>query len=244
MAFLTSWWVYLIMGIIFLYVLTQSFVALLKARKRALSLGFTKDQIHRTITSSMIFSLAPSIAILIGLVALSKVFGSMIAGMRLATLGAVTYELPAAINVINGVFGLNIGDPLTAEVVITALWVMTLGCLPPLIIIPFFYKRLSGFMAKKREQDQSWNQVLMDALFLGMISAFVGYILAEKTPENADPYFSWLGVIVFASSAVIIMVLGYVMKKYKWDWLKNYALPVSMITAMALAILFSGLGVR
>lgn len=141
MTFLTSWWVYLIMGIIFLYVLTQSFVALLKARKRALSLGFTKDQIHRTITSSMIFSLAPSIAILIGLVALSKVFGSMIAGMRLATLGAVTYELPAAINVINGVFGLNIGDPLTAEVVITALWVMTLGCLPPLIIIPFFYKR-------------------------------------------------------------------------------------------------------
>ncbi len=41
--------------------------------------------------------------------------------MRLGTLGAVTYELPAAINVINGVYGMNIGDVLTPEMVITAL---------------------------------------------------------------------------------------------------------------------------
>jgi hypothetical protein len=40
------------------------------------------------------------------------------------------------------------------------------------------------------------------------------------------------------------MMLGYVMKKYKWEWLKNYALPVSMIVAMALAIVYAGLGVR
>jgi len=121
MAFLTSWWVYLTMGIIFLYVLIQSIVALIKARKRAFALGFTKEQVNQTITSSMVFSLAPSLAILIGLVALSKVFGSMIAGMRLATLGAVTYELPAAINVISGVFGRQIGDVLTPEMVITAI---------------------------------------------------------------------------------------------------------------------------
>ncbi|NCU31966.1 MAG: DUF5058 family protein [Candidatus Moranbacteria bacterium] len=137
-AFLTSWWVYLTISIIFLYVMVQSIVTLFKARKRALELGFTKEQINQTITSSMVFSLAPSLAILIGLVALTKVFGSMVAGMRLATLGAVTYELPAAINVINGVFGREIGDTLTPDMVITAVWVMTLGCIPPLIIIPFF----------------------------------------------------------------------------------------------------------
>jgi len=244
LAFLTSWWVYLTMGIIFLYVLIQSIFALIKARKRAFALGFTKEQVNQTITSSMVFSLAPSLAILIGLVALSKVFGSMIAGMRLATLGAVTYELPAAINVISGVFGRQIGDVLTPEMVITAVWVMTLGCLPPLIIIPFFFKKMSSKMQDMRQKDQTWNQIMMDALFLGMISAFSGYILAPKTPEGEASYISILGIMVFATSAVIIMVLGYLMKKYKWDWLKNYALPVSMVIAMALAIVYAGWGVR
>lgn len=244
MAFLTSWWVYLTMGIIFLYALIQSIVALIKARKRAFALGFTKEQVNQTITSSMVFSLAPSLAILIGLVALSKVFGSMIAGMRLATLGAVTYELPAAINVISGVFGRQIGDVLTPEMVITAVWVMTLGCLPPLIIIPFFFKKMSSKMVDLREKDQKWNQILMDALFLGMISAFSGYILAPKEVEGETPYISVLGILVFATSAILIMVLGYLMKKYKWEWLKNYALPVSMVIAMALAIVYAGWGVR
>jgi len=244
MEFLTSWWVYLTMSIIFLYVLVQSVFALLKARKRAFELGFTKEQVNQTITSSMVFSLAPSVAILIGLVALTKVFGSMIAGMRLATLGAVTYELPAAINVINGVFGRQIGDVLTQEMVITAVWVMTLGCLPPLVIIPFFFKRMSKGMKQLREKDQTWNQILMDALFIGMISAFSGYILAPKTPEVGDAYISILGIIVFATSAILIMVLGFLMKKYKWEWLKNYALPVSMIVSMALAIIYAGMGLR
>lgn len=244
MAFLTSWWVYLIIGIIFFYVFLQSLVTLIKARKRAFELGFSKEQINQTITSSMVFSLAPSLAILIGLVALTKVFGSMIAGMRLATLGAVTYELPAAINVINGVFGKQIGDVLTPEMVITAVWVMTLGCLPPLILIPFFFKKISHGMKEMRTKDQTWNQIMMDALFIGMISAFVGYILAPKTPEGETPYISVLGILVLATSAILIILLGFLMKKYKWEWLKNYALPVSMVAAMALAILYAGWGVR
>lgn len=244
MDFLNSWWLYLIIGIVFAYVLLQSTVFLLKARKRAKSLGFTNQQINKTMTSSMVLSLAPSFAILIGLVALSKVFGPMIAGMRLGTLGAVTYELPAAINVISGVFNMEIGDVLTSEMVITALWVMTFGCIPPLLIIPLFFKKMRVGMENIKKKDSTWNAVMMDALFLGMISAFVGYVLAPKVIEGQDPYISVLAILVLVSSAVMIIVFGILMKKLKWDWLKNYALPLSMISAMALAILFAGLGVR
>ncbi|MFH0767015.1 MAG: DUF5058 family protein [Bacillota bacterium] len=244
MAFLNSWWLYVLIGIVFVYVLLQSTVFLLKARKKARALGFSNQQINKTITSSMIFSLAPSFAILIGLVFLSKAFGPLIAGMRLGTLGAVTYELPAAINVIKGVFGMEIGDVLTSEMVITALWVMTFGCIPPLLIIPLFFKKMSRGMENIKKKDSTWNAVMMDALFLGMISAFVGYVLAPKVIEGQDPYISVLAILVLVSSAALIMVFGILMKKFKWDWLKNYALPLSMISAMALAILFASLGVR
>lgn len=244
MDFLNSWWLYVIIGIVFAYVLLQSTVFLFKARKKAKELGFSNKQINKTITSSMIFSLAPSFAILIGLVALSKVFGPMIAGMRLGTLGAVTYELPAAINVITGVFGLEIGAVLTSEMVITALWVMTFGCIPPLLIIPLFFKKFKTGLENVKKRDSTWSAVMMDALFLGMISAFVGFVLAPKTPEGETPYISILAILVLVTSAVLIMVFGILMKKFKWDWLKNYALPLSMISAMALAILFASLGVR
>jgi len=246
MDFLDSWWLYLLIGIVFAYVLLQSTVFLFKAIKRAKVLGFTKQQINKTISSSMILSLAPSFAILLGLIVLSDFFGPMIAGMRLGTLGAVTYELPAASNVFDGVFQVGInGVVLTPEMVITALWVMTFGCIPPLLIIPLFFKKLSKGFETIKKKDSNWNAIMMDALFLGMISAFVGYVVAPKAYiEGEEPFISILAIIVLALSALLIIVFGLLMKKFKWNWLQNYALPLSMLSAMALAILFSSLGVR
>lgn len=246
MDFLNVWWVYLIVGIIFLYVLAQSTVFLLKARKRALELNFTKEQIRKTITSSMIFSIAPSMAILFGLVILTKVFGPMVAGLRLGTLGALTYELPAATNVIKGVFGLDIGSlAITPEMIVTALWVMTLGCIPPLLIVPLFLKKISSRFDQIKEKDETWKNIMMDALFLGMISAFVGYVVAPVTDElTGHTYISILAILVLVTSALFIIIFGILMKKFKQDWLKNYALPLSMIASMGLALVYALLGVR
>ncbi len=248
MGYVNAWWLYLIVGVVFAYVLLQSTVFLIKARQKALALDFTKEQINKTIIASAVFSIAPSLAILIGLITLARVFGPMLAGMRLATLGAVTYELPAAINVITA-FGQQIGDLLAIDVIITALWVMTLGCIPPLLIIPLFFKRMSMGLDKIKEKDSTWKNIMMDALFLGMISAFVGYVLARKPIRDVDgvvidTYFSWLSVLVLLTSAALIVVFGIIIKKYKQEWLRNYALPLSMVIAMSLAILFASMGVR
>ncbi|MBE0701511.1 MAG: DUF5058 family protein, partial [Acholeplasmataceae bacterium] len=117
-------------------------------------------------------------------------------------------------------------------------------CIPPLLIIPIFFKKMNRGMQKVKEKDQNWNNIMMDALFLGMISAFVGYVLAPKTPEGETPYISLLAILVLVSSAVFIILFGFLMKKFKWEWLKNYALPLSMVMAMMLAILFASIGVR
>lgn len=244
MNVLNTWWVYLIVIIVFMYVLLQSFVFLVKSFRKGQALGMKKEDLRRTITSSMVFSIAPSVAILIGLVTLSRIFGPMIAGMRLGTLGAVTYELPAAINVIQGVYQKSIGDVLPADAIVTALWVMTLGCIPPLLIIPLFYQKMDQKMGEVKKKDEKWSAIMMDALFLGMISAFIGYVIAPKSVDGGDPFISILSILVFLSSAILIIVFGILMKKMKWDWLKNYALPLSMVLAMALAIVYASMGVR
>lgn len=242
MAFLNAWWVYMVVGIIFSYVLLQSIVFLLKARKKAFELGYTKEQIRQTISSSAIFTIAPSVAILLGLVTLSKIFGPMLAGMRLGTLGALTYELPTATLVLKG-FGFEAGDILNPRVVTTALWVMTFGCIPPLLIIPLFFKKYSNKINEIKDKDNTWNQIMMDALFLGMISAFVGFVLAPRT-VNGETYISLLAILVFLTSAVLVVILGLLMKKFNWQWIKNYALPLSMLGAMGFAIIFAAMGVR
>lgn len=246
MDFLNVWWVYVIVSIIFLYVLAQSTVFLLQARKRALALNFTKEQIRKTIISSMIFSIAPSLAILFGLVILTKIFGPMVAGLRLGTLGALTYELPAATNVIKGVYNVDIGSSLiTPDMIVTALWVMTLGCIPPLLIVPLFLKKISKRFDQMKAKDSTWKNIMMDALFLGMISAFVGYVVAPITNETTgETYISLLAILVLLTSGVLIIIFGLIIKKYKQEWLKNYALPISMIASMALALVYALLGVR
>lgn len=245
MDFLYSWWLYLLIGLVFAYVLLQSTYFLIKARKQAIELGISKQDINKTITSTIVFSIAPSIAILIGLIALTKVFGPLLSAMRLSTLGAVTYELPAALSVIEGVFNMNIGDVLTPQIVITALWVMTLGCIPPKIIIPLFFRKMSDKMDQIKEKDQSWNKIMMDALFIGMIVAFVGYVIAPRVDSITNQsYISVLAILVLLSSAVILIVIGIIINKFKAEWLRNYALPVSMVGAMGLAILFAYWGIR
>ncbi len=244
MEIFQSWWVYLLIGIIFLYVLAQSTVALYKAIKQAKKLGFTNKQIKDTVASSSVFSIAPSVAILISLVILSTIFGPWVAGMRLGTLGAFTYELPAATNVANA-FGIQIGDGMSPEMVITALWVMTLGCLPPLLLVPFFYKKISHKFNEIKDKNSDFKDILMDALFLGMISAFVGFVVAPIDPEETgDPYISILAVVVLFTSAVLTVIFGLISNKKGFKWLKNYALPLSMVLAMAFAILYAGWGLK
>ena len=241
-AFLNVYWVYILVGIVFFYVLLQSVFFLVKSYKKAKTMQFSDADLRKTIVSSMVFSIAPSFAILIGLVILSSVFGSMIAGMRLATLGAFTYELPAATNVIKEVYNKEFSDFLSQDIVVTALWVMTLGCIPPLFIVPLFLKKMNLKMKDMKKADNKWNPIMMDALFIGMISAFVGYVVAPKTPEGLDPYISVVAILTFVSSGALITIFGIMLNKLKWDWLKNYALPLSMIIAMALAILYTEMG--
>jgi hypothetical protein len=46
----------------------------------------------------------------------------------------------------------------------------------------------------------------------------------------------WIPVLVLIISAALMGLCGILLKKFKWKWLNDYALPISMIGSMALAI--------
>lgn len=224
--------VYLVSGIVVLFVVAQSLFFLVKAARRARQLNIGGAVIRKTILSSGLFSLAPALGILIGVITLSQFLGLPLPWLRLSVLGAVTYELPAATIAANSM-GVGVTETITdARVFTTIAWVMTLGILSGLILVLFGLKKIQGGLLSLTGKDTRWGEILTDALFLGMISAFVGLLFADV--RKGLPGF--IPIAVALASAVLMAVCGLLIKVFKWTWLEQYALPLCMLGAMALSI--------
>ena len=224
--------IYLVSGIVVLFVIAQSVFFLVKAMKRAAQLGIAGATIRKTVFSSALFSVAPAVSILVGVITLSKFIGLPLPWLRLSVLGAVTYELPAA-TIAAGAMGASVTQTITqAQTFSVIIWVMTLGILSGLVIVIFGLKKIQSGVSALSGQDKRWGEILSDSLFLGMISAFVGFLFADI--RNGLP--GLIPIAVAFSSALLMVLCGTLIKVFKWTWLEQYAMPVCMLGAMALSL--------
>ena len=120
-AIVNSWWMYLLGIIVVLFVLGISVFFIIKAFKDAKELNMDTKMLKKVIFNSAIFTILPSIAILIGIVALSGQIGIPLPWIRLSVIGALQYEGTAVQSVLNGN---QLADPSTF---VTIALVMTLG---------------------------------------------------------------------------------------------------------------------
>lgn len=229
---LNSPFLFVIMGAVILFVVLQSVFFLVRAVRRAKEIGMDMGVVKKTMFSSGVFTVAPAVSILLGVITLSKSLGLPLPWMRLSVIGSLTYELTAAETAATAV-GASISAAVTnPQTYATIAWVMTLGILPGLIIIPLFMKKIQGGITKVKAKDQKWGEIFMSSLFLGMISAFLGVIFATVS-EGLQ---GWIPVFVMLCSAAIMGVVGLIVKKVKLRVLEEFALPISMLGAMALAV--------
>ena len=76
-------------------------------------------------------------------------------------------------------------------------------------------------------------------MFIGMISAFVGFVFCDVSGAFSGDFTGIIPVCVMAVSAVVMCIAGILVKKIKAPWISDYALPVSLIAGMASAIPFT-----
>lgn len=219
-------------GIVIIFIILQSVFFLIKAYKRALEIGIEKDIIRRVIKTSTIFTIAPALSIILGLISLSKFLGLPLPWLRLSVVGALTYELPAATTTANSL-GVSISESIKdPRVYSTIVWVMTLGIMSGIVFITFFLKRIQASLDKIKKRDKVWGEIFITSIFMGMISAFLGMIFADIRSGLVG----WIPVFVMAISSLIMLICGYFIEKKNVTWLEDYALPISMIGAMILSI--------
>lgn len=223
---------YVVTIVVISFVVAQSLFFLVRAWKRARALGMESKTLRKVVTSSALFTIAPAVAILMGVITLSHSLGYPFPWLRLSVIGALTYELPAAQSAAAAA-GASLDSLITDPKVYSAIaWVMTLGIIPGMILVPLFGKKIENGLDRIKQRDKKWGEIFLTGLFMGMISAFLGYIFSDIRAGLTG----WIPVFVMIISAVVMAVFGLLYKKTNARWLTDYALPLSMLCAMVLSI--------
>lgn len=232
-----STFLYGVAVVVIVFVLAQSAFFLVRSYKRGIELGINKEKLKKTIVSTSVFTIAPAISILIGIITLSKFLGIPLPWIRMSVIGALTYELPAATSTANAL-GISLAETITDPKVYSAIaWVMTLGIMPSIILPPILMKKIQGGMIKMKNKDSKWGDLFMTSMFLGMISAFLGMVFADVRGGITG----WIPVFVLLVSALVMAVCGLIIKKCNAKWLETYALAISMVAAMIFAVVITPL---
>ena len=254
---------FIMAGLLVAVVLGQSVYFLVKALRRSKALGMDQTKIRKTIITAAVFTIAPAVAIVISVMVLSKTLGIPLPWLRLSVVGSMSYETVAANNALSAM-GQTLGSGnLNAQQFVNVLTVMTISILLGIWLVPLIGKKLQTGMKSLANRDAKWANIFQNALFIGMIAAFLGFVfcdvarlwnegsrqVTEKVLENGVEvektvsYSATSGMVpvcVMGVSALTMVLCGLMMKRPKMKWLSEYALPLSLIVGMAAAIPISG----
>ena len=238
LAQLNSLPMFAIVGAVILFILGLSVLYLVKSYRAGVALGMDKAKLRRAITSSATFTLLPSVSILLGVIALSGSLGIPLPWMRLSVVGALHYEgnvadIAARADGMAGGLG---SEPLTAKVFVTVGLVMTAGILAGCLLCIFFLKtymkRIRKAAGKKEKGKKGFGDYMFAAMFVGLVSAYIGSYLGEWTSMG-----NYMPLFVAAVAAAAMAVFEYFARRRKMSWLDNFSMAGSMLVGMAAAVL-------
>lgn len=221
---------YVLVGIVILYVVGFAILFGVKSYKRAIVIGFTKKQLNEVIRSSAVFGIVPSLAIVIGLFSLVGLLGIPWPWLRLSVIGSVTYELMAADTVMKT---MGITDVMNAsgEAFGVTMYVMTIGILFGMLLVVFTTEKIQAGTIKLKNKDKRWGALGMSTFMTTILVVFMVPIMLK----------GGVYLLTLLTSAVIAVVLGVIAKKFKLHWLNGFILAFCLLGAMASSVLWTGI---
>ncbi|MBP5455003.1 MAG: DUF5058 family protein [Paludibacteraceae bacterium] len=230
--------IYVLGGVIALLVLVMSLFFIKKSMKRAKEIGMDSTVIKETIRNSAIFSIVPSIPIVVGVGILMQYLGLAISWIRLEVIGALQYEIIA----MNQIF--TPGEAATASAIATALVIMTVSILSGPLFNALFYRRYQGRLASLQAKNAHLMEIMTGALLGGLFSGILSSLLATGLFTIGEPTvakdtgvatYGEITLATFLSSCLIMALCGILIKKLNWKWLESYALPLTIIGALCVS---------
>lgn len=210
-------------GITILIVLLQPILFLAAAVKRGKELNMTKEEMKNAAVSSAVFSIIPSLPIIISYLILVPSLGRYFPWLRLSVVGSASYETMVA-NMAAEAFGLEsiTVENIPLDVFVSIVFVVTIGILGRNIFNVFFLKTYDKKVEKIKGENAALVPMITTAMFLGLYGTMAAPHLTNFSSIPA------LSAILVAGIAALL--LGKLSTKVKR--LKEFSFALSMVIGM------------
>jgi len=210
-------------GVTILIVLLQPILFVMLAVKRAKELDMPKEKLKEAARSSAIFSIVPSLPIVVSYLMLVPLLGRYFPWLRLSVVGSATYETMVA-NMAAQAFGMEslAVDNIPLDVFVAILFVVSIGILGGNIFNVIFLKTYDKGVESVKSRNAALVPVITGAMFLGMYGTF------------AAPYLTSVSDLPMLSAILGGGIVSLVMSKVAKSVpkLKEFAFPISMLAGM------------
>ena len=232
--------IYLVCGGIIAFVAILCVIFLIRAWRAGIALGMDRTKMKRAITSSATFSLLPSVGILLGVIALSGSLGIPWPWLRLSVIGALHYETQVAQAAAEQVgMGTLSAAKMTPGSFATIALLMSICIMWGMILSVFFNKKYTQKLTvKENKAGGGFGDVAMTAMFIGLVSAYMGSYIGGFVSGNGRFTFTgdWTPIAVAAVSALVMALFVFLADKKKKAWVESFSVAGSMIVGMAAAV--------
>ena len=232
--------IYLICGGIIAFVAILCVVFLIRAWRAGIALGMDRTKMKRAVTSSATFSLLPSVGILLGVIALSGSLGIPWPWLRLSVIGALHYETTVADAAAKQVgMGTLSADKMTPASFTTIALLMSICIMWGMVLSIFLNKKYTQKLTVTKEKaGGGFGDIAMTAMFIGLVSAYMGSYIGGFVSGNGLFTFSgdWIPIAVAAVSALVMAGFIYLVERKQKAWVESFSVAGSMIVGMAAAV--------
>ena len=216
-----------------IYIVIFSLIHLKKSYSRCIEMGITKEDLKKVIKSSIVFSIVPSLSIVVGLFALISVLGVVWSWWRLSVIGSLSYESLISSSVASALKFSSAAEMLekaTGSQFGVVMILMSIGMLSGFFILIPLGKKLSMSVSKS-ENSSSWKYVLSGTFMLCLFDVYIPVLLIGDTVQAA----------VMITGLVIAVALGILASKPKLRWLSEFIMAFSMIGGMISSVFWAKL---
>ena len=259
--------IWLVCGVIIAFIAVICIVFIVRAWRAGKALGMDPVRMRRAVTSSVTFSILPSVGILLGVLALSGSLGTPWPWLRLSVIGALHYETTVASGAAEVVTHAKLSaKTMTVQAFPTIALLMSVCIMGGMVLTTIFNKRYLKRLEAKGAAGQDlakssggFGDRAMIAMFIGLVSAYIGSyiggfvslkpdgvkVLAEgvETTKYSTALFSFLGdwkpLVAAGAAAAAMAVFIWLKEKKNVGWIENFAVAGSMLVGMLAAVLVS-----
>lgn len=221
-----------ILGLVFIIGLAYTFFK--KSWNRARELGYSKETLRKVMKSSIIFSIVPSIAIVIALFSLAAVLGIPWSWFRLSVVGSLAYELMAAEMAVSGAGYDSLSQFIQSgevSAISTIMFVMGFSIIAGIVFNMFFGKKIHMSMQNYQRKNAEWGTLAMSYFMLCIAVVFLPIQIFE-----GPVHFTTLLTSAFVAFVHIVMI-----KKWNIKWLNEFVLANSLIIGMISSVFWENI---